>query len=82
MRGMEVVFGVQAIERGLRVELDEKDVTALRKQLEDIFAEGTIGQILWITDKTGRVVGIPVDKLVYVELGAEKASRAVGFAAS
>ena len=82
MRGMEVVFGVQAIERGLRVELDEKDVSALRKQLEEIFAEGTTGQILWVTDKSERVIGIPVDKLVYVELGAEKASRAVGFAAS
>lgn len=79
---MEVVFGVQATERALRVELNEKDVDALRKQLEEIFSEAGSGQILWITDKSGRVLGIPVDKLSYVELGAEKAGRTVGFAAS
>jgi hypothetical protein len=79
---MEVVLGVQSIERGLRVDLEEKDANALRKQIEEIFAKGTAGQILWITDRSGRVLGIPVDKLAYIELGAEKASRAVGFAAS
>jgi hypothetical protein len=78
---MEVVFGVQGTDRGLRVELDEKEVEALRKQLEQMFTEGA-GQILWITDKNGRVLGIPVNKLGYVELGADKADRRVGFAAS
>jgi hypothetical protein len=79
---MEVVFGVTSSERGLRVELDDKDVAALRTQVEEIFAEGGAGQILWITDKAGRTLGIPVDKLTYVELGAEKAERRVGFAAA
>jgi hypothetical protein len=79
---MEIVFGVASIERGLRVELEEKDVAALRKQIEGIFSEGTTGQILWVTDKSGRVIGIPVDKLSYVELGAEKADRRVGFSSA
>lgn len=79
---MEVVFGVQSSERGLRVELDDKDVDELRKRVEEIFAEGGPGQILWITDKNGRTLGIPIDKLTYVELGADKADRRVGFAAS
>ncbi len=78
---MEVVFGVEATERGLRVELGEKQVAALRKQIEGIFEEGATGQILWITDSNGRVLGIPVNKLVYIELGADKAERRVGFAA-
>ena len=78
---MEVVFGVQAIERGLRVELDDKEVTALRKRIEGIFEEGATGQILWVTDNNGRVLGIPVDKLAYIELGADKAERRVGFSA-
>lgn len=76
---MEVVFGVQAHERGLRVDLEEKDVDALRTQLDEIFSNGGSGQILWITDTKGRVLGIPVDKLTYVELGAEKSGRTVGF---
>ena len=79
---MEVIFGVQSSERGLRVELDDKDAAALRTQVEKIFAEGGTGQILWITDKSGRTLGIPVNKLTYVELGAEKADRRVGFAAA
>jgi hypothetical protein len=79
---MEVVFGVASIERGLRVELEEKDVTALRKRLEEIFGEGATGQILWVNDKNGRVLGIPVDKLAYVELGAEKGDRRVGFSSA
>ncbi len=79
---MEVIFGVQATDRPLRVDLEEKDVEALRKQIEGIFADGASGQILWITDKSGRTLGIPIDKLAYVELGADKAARSVGFAAS
>lgn len=81
MPAMEVVFGVQAIERGLRVELDDKEVTALRKRIEGIFEEGATGQILWVTDNNGRVLGIPLDKLAYIELGADKAERRVGFSA-
>ena len=77
---MDVVFGVEATERGLRVELGEKEVAALRKQIEGIFEEGATGQILWITDSNGRVLGIPVNKLVYIELGADKGRR-VGFSA-
>ncbi|HYZ93837.1 MAG TPA: DUF3107 family protein [Actinomycetota bacterium] len=78
---MEVVFGVEATERGLRVELEEKEVEALRKKIEGIFEDGATGQILWITDRNGRVLGIPVGKLVYIELGADKAERRVGFSA-
>jgi hypothetical protein len=55
-------------------------VEDLRKRLEKIFSEGAAGQILWITDSDGRTLGIPVDKLAYVELGAEKSGRPVGFA--
>jgi hypothetical protein len=76
---MEVVFGVQGIDRPIKVDLPEDKVTALRTQLEEIFSAGAAGQIVWITDGDGRVLGVPVDKLAFIELGAEKAGRRVGF---
>ncbi|MGH2758414.1 MAG: DUF3107 family protein [Actinomycetota bacterium] len=79
---MEVVFGVQSSDRGIRVELDDSDAEAIRSRVEEVFAEGAAGQIIWINDKSGRTIGIPANKLTYVELGAEKAGRRVGFAAS
>jgi hypothetical protein len=79
---MDVVFGVQSSDRGIRVELDEKDAEELRTRVEEVFAGGAAGQIIWINDKSGRTIGFPADKLTYIELGAEKAGRRVGFAAS
>ena len=79
---MDVVFGVQSSDRGIRVELEEKDAAAIKTRVEEVFAQGAAGQIIWVNDKSGRTIGIPADKLTYVELGAEKADRRVGFAAS
>jgi hypothetical protein len=79
---MEVVFGVQGIDRSIKVDLPEDEVKALRTRLEEIFSEGAAGQIVWITDGDGRVLGVPVDKLAYIELGAERAGRRVGFDAA
>jgi hypothetical protein len=79
---MEVVFGVQGIDRSIKVDLPEDEVAALRKRLEEVFSEGATGQIVWITDGDGRVLGVPVDKLAYIELGADRAGRRVGFDAA
>ncbi|MGH9022112.1 MAG: DUF3107 family protein [Acidimicrobiia bacterium] len=35
--------------------------------------------MLWLTDRKGRKVGIPVDKVAYVELGVEDVSKRIGF---
>jgi Protein of unknown function (DUF3107) len=34
---------------------------------------------LWLTDSKGRKVGIPTDKLAYVEVAGDSADRKVGF---
>ena len=36
-------------------------------------------QVLWLTDTKGRRVGIPTEKLAYVEVGEEHPDRRVGF---
>jgi hypothetical protein len=75
---MEVVFGVQARDGSIRVQLSEDEVAELKKRLEDTF-KGDSSEIFWVIDKDGREIGIPTDKIAYVEFGADKASRQVGF---
>ena len=36
-------------------------------------------QVLWLTDTNGRRVGIPTEKLAYIEVGEEHPDRRVGF---
>jgi hypothetical protein len=38
-------------------------------------------QVLWLTDRTGRDVAVPVAKVAYVELGSSDIKRSVGFGA-
>lgn len=75
---MEVVFGVQARDGSIRVQMSEDEVAELRKRLEETFKDDST-QIFWVTDKDGREIGIPTDKIAYVEFGADKAGRQVGF---
>ena len=35
--------------------------------------------LLWLTDSKGRKLGIPIDKLAYVEIAGADADRKVGF---
>jgi hypothetical protein len=79
---MEVIFGVQATDRTLKAELSDEQVATLRKNLEDAFGENPKGRILWVTDKEGVELAIPVDKLAFVEFGGEKSSRQVGFSSA
>jgi hypothetical protein len=37
--------------------------------------------VLWLTDRKGRRVGVPVVKVAYVEVGAPASDRRVGFGA-
>jgi hypothetical protein len=46
--------------------------------------EASVGRgsgMLWLTDRRGRKVGVPADKVAYVDIGAEAGERRVGFAA-
>ena len=36
-------------------------------------------QVLWLTDKRGRQVAVPVSKLAYVEVGPPDGDRRIGF---
>lgn len=76
---MEVVIGVQLSSREIRLEVEEKDGKDLRKQVDKVVQDGK--GVLWVTDTDGRSVAVPADKLAYIEIGADKGSKRVGFTA-
>ncbi len=74
---MDVRIGVTQSPKELEVLLaDDTDQEAVRKHIDTaVEAGGT----LWLTDRRGRQIGIPVDKMAYIEIGSPEASRRVGF---
>jgi hypothetical protein len=74
---MEVRIGVTQSARELEVDLgDASDGVALGEEIE---AKLAAGGILWLTDKKGRRIGVPTEKVAYVELGSADDHRRVGF---
>jgi hypothetical protein len=74
---MEVKLGVIYSQKELEIETDQSP-DAVVQTVEKALNDGA--QVLWLVDSTGRRIGIPVDKLAYVEIGEENASKRVGFA--
>ncbi len=77
---MDVRIGIVQTARELEVEMaDEADrdkvIVEIEKTLKN--PEG----ILWLTDRRGRRVAVPVVKVAYIEVGAPSGERRVGFGA-
>jgi hypothetical protein len=73
---MEVKLGVTYSPKELVVDTD--------KSAEDVagLVEAAVGgqtKVLWLSDTKGRRVGIPTEKLAYVEVGEENPAKRVGF---
>ena len=76
---MEVRIGVVYTARELTVETDDS-VDGVTAAIEGAMSKGDT--LLWLTDKKGRRVGVPVDKIAYVEVVTDAGGRKVGFGAS
>ena len=63
--------------RELNVEVADDDRDDLRARVEAALSGAT--DVLWITDKRGRDVGVPSTKIAYVELGTADGDRRIGF---
>jgi DNA-binding MurR/RpiR family transcriptional regulator len=73
---MEVRIGVVYSAKELSVELEGKAdevVTAV----EDALKGGA--PVVWLTDRKGRRVGVPTDKVAYIEVAEEDTAKRVGF---
>jgi len=76
---VDVRIGVTYSPKELEVELgDESDPEALKKEIDA--ALGGTGA-LWMTDRRGRQVAVPVDKIAYVEIGSPDDAHRIGFGA-
>jgi hypothetical protein len=73
---MEVRIGVVHTAKELTFETDA-DADSIISTLEDAIAKGA--SLVWLEDGKGRKVGIPADKVGYVELIVDDGTRKVGF---
>jgi hypothetical protein len=76
---VDVRIGVTYSPKELEVELeDDADPAKVKGEIDT--ALGGSGA-LWLTDKRGRQVAVPVDKVAYVEIGSPEDSHRIGFGA-
>jgi hypothetical protein len=73
---MEVKLGVVYSPKELLIETDEAADEVVERVESAVAGKA---QVLWLTDTKGRRVGIPTEKLAYVEVGEEHPDRRVGF---
>ncbi|HKN37684.1 MAG TPA: DUF3107 domain-containing protein [Acidimicrobiia bacterium] len=73
---MEVKIGVVYSAKELSVELDGK-ADEVVSTVEDALKGGA--PVIWLTDKKGRRVGVPTDKVAYIEVAEEDTAKRVGF---
>jgi len=73
---MEVRIGVIHTAKELTFETDAEP-DAIVSTLEDAIKNGAA--LVWLEDGKGRKVGVPADKVGYVELVVDDGSRKVGF---
>jgi hypothetical protein len=62
------------------IELEAESADAIKTVVEEAYSTGQ--SILWFEDTKNRLVGIPLEKVAYVEIDQEGDSRQVGFARS
>jgi hypothetical protein len=73
---MEVRIGVVYTTRELTVDTEETR-DAVEALVEKALADGQ--KLLWLTDTKGKRVGVPTDKIAYVEVASDAGERQVGF---
>lgn len=77
---MEIRVGVMYTPKEIEIDLgDEVDREEVLDTIQKTMSSDE--PMLWLTDRRGRRVGVPTDKVAYVEVGAEPGERRVGFSA-
>jgi hypothetical protein len=77
---VDVRIGITQTPKEIEVDMgDDADRDALVADIEKLLKTGD--GVLWLTDRKGRQVGVPVVKIAYVEVGAPVNERRVGFGA-
>ncbi|MFM2046722.1 MAG: hypothetical protein RL383_799 [Actinomycetota bacterium] len=76
---MDIRIGITQSPREISIEVedDPKKREALKSAVEQALA-GKV-QTLWLTDKKGRDVAIPAEKIAFVEIGSDQSGPKIGF---
>lgn len=74
---MEVRIGVIYSAKELSVELEGGKADDVVATVENALKGGA--PVIWLTDRKGRRVGVPTDKVAYVEVAEEDNAKRVGF---
>ena len=74
---MDVRIGVTQAPRELSLEVDDATRDDVRAKV-DAALSGAV-DVLWITDRRGRDIGVPAAKIAYVEVGSADGDRRIGF---
>src|SRR3954447_23424351 len=75
---VDVRIGVTQAPREINVEVaDDTDRKQLRDQVEAALT-GAV-DVLWITDRRGKEIGVAAAKIAYVEVGTVDSERRIGF---
>jgi hypothetical protein len=78
---VDVRIGIVQSMKELDIELpDDADRDKVLADIEAALDEDD--KILWLTDRKGRQVGVPVGKIAYIELDPPSSDRRVGFGIS
>lgn len=74
---MDVRIGISHTAKELELELaDDVDADALKADVAKALADGTP---LWLTDRKGRQVGVPAEKIAFLDIGKPDDGRRIGF---
>ena len=75
---MEIRIGVTYTPKEVMLELaDGVDANSVKSDVDSALSGERL--VLWLEDKKGRQVGIPADKIAYIEIGSEDSNRPIGF---
>ncbi|MBK00998.1 MAG: DUF3107 domain-containing protein [Actinomycetota bacterium] len=74
---MEIRIGIMNVARELTLDVADDVAEKLKLESESALDEGA--NMLWITDRDGREVGVSVAQLAFIEFGAT-GDRRIGFA--
>ena len=74
---MDVRIGVTQTAKELDIELPtDADPEAIQADFAKALADSGV---FWLTDKEGRQVGVPAEKVAYLEIGRPDDGRRIGF---
>ncbi len=74
---MEIRIGIMNVARELTLDVADDVAEKLKLESESALDEGA--NMLWITDRDGREIGVSVAQLAFIEFGAT-GDRRIGFA--